>query len=168
MLDEAESVARCGAAIRDAQPLGAAPEEAVWRVSVRPERGAGAWPRRAQRARRPLLLDWGGGLVWIAGPATAAAHAPVVAAARAARGTFTLFRAPEPLRAAVRGAAGGAAARWPPSARRVKAALDPAGVLNPGPDAGGIVTMASRPRRPQDAAWPMGARATAATTTSSI
>ncbi len=76
-------------------------------------------------------LDWGGGLVWIAGPATTAAHAAVEAAAKAAGGTWMLMRAPEPLRAAVD--------VIPPEpeplariTRRVKAALDPHGILNPG------------------------------------
>ncbi|MBY0334682.1 MAG: FAD-binding oxidoreductase, partial [Acetobacteraceae bacterium] len=78
-----------------------------------------------------LLLDWGGGLVWAVGPAVEGAHAAVVDAARAARGTHTLFRAPEPLRAAV------AVLPEEPAAlaaigRRVKAVMDPAGVLNPG------------------------------------
>jgi glycolate oxidase FAD binding subunit len=58
-------------------------------------------------------------------------HRQVVAAAQAARGTFTLFRAPEPLRAAV-----AVVPEEPPAlaaiAARVKAALDPASVLNPG------------------------------------
>ncbi len=129
VLDAAESVA-LWAAIRDAQPLGVAPGEAVWRVSVRPSAG----PMIAAAAREMggrALLDWGGGLVWIAGPATEATHQAVVKAAQAARGTFTLFRAPEPLRAAVAVLPEEA----PPLAaigRRVKAALDPAGVLNPG------------------------------------
>ena len=77
------------------------------------------------------LLDWGGGLVWLAGPATPEAHARVVAAAEADGGSFTLFRAPEPLRAAV------AVLPEEPAAlaaigRRVKAVLDPKGILNPG------------------------------------
>jgi glycolate oxidase FAD binding subunit len=77
------------------------------------------------------FLDWGGGLVWIAGPASAAAHEQVCAAAREAGGTWMLFRAPDALRAAV--------AVIPPEppalaaiARRVKAAFDPRGILNPG------------------------------------
>jgi glycolate oxidase FAD binding subunit len=77
------------------------------------------------------FLDWGGGLVWIAGAPTAEAHASVEAAARAAGGTWTLMRAPEPLRAAV----DVIPAEPEPLARitrRVKAALDPQAVLNPG------------------------------------
>ncbi|WP_135469867.1 glycolate oxidase subunit GlcE [Crenalkalicoccus roseus] len=118
-------------AVRDAVPLGAAPEEAVWRVSVRPTAGpdVAAALRAAFGAR--LLLDWGGGLVWAAGPATAEAHEAVVRAAREAGGSFLLFRAPEPLRAAV-----AVMPEEPPPlaaiARRVKAVMDPAGVLNPG------------------------------------
>jgi glycolate oxidase FAD binding subunit len=125
---EREESAALWQAIRDADPLGVAPEEAVWRVSVRPSAGvAVAEAMRAAGAR--CLLDWGGGLVWIAGPATEAMHGAVVAAA--GPGSFMLFRAPEPLRAAV--------AVIPPEppalaaiGARVKAALDPAGVFNPG------------------------------------
>jgi glycolate oxidase FAD binding subunit len=119
-------------AVRDVAPLlGAAPEEAVWRVSVRPTAGPRAAVALREAFGAKLLLDWGGGLVWAAGPATPEAHAAVVAAAAAAAGTFTLFRAPEPLRAAV------AVLPEEPVAlagigRRVKAVMDPAGVLNPG------------------------------------
>jgi glycolate oxidase FAD binding subunit len=77
------------------------------------------------------FMDWGGGLVWVAGPATAEAHAAVMAAARDAGGTWLLFRAPDSLRASV--------AVIPEEAtalaritRAVKAAFDPKGILNPG------------------------------------
>ncbi len=125
---EAEESIALWQAIRDAEPLGVAPEEAVWRVSVRPSAGvAVAEALRAAGAR--CLLDWGGGLVWVAGPATEAMHEAVVAAA--GQGSFMLFRAPEPLRAAV-----AVIPEEPPVlaaiGARVKAALDPAGVFNPG------------------------------------
>jgi glycolate oxidase FAD binding subunit len=115
--------------IREAAPLGADAADAIWRVSVKPTEGPGvaAALRAAFDAR--LLLDWGGGLLWVAGPATEAAHAAVMRAAGS--GTFTLFRAPDALRAAVPVIP----AEAPPLAaiaRRVKAALDPAGILNPG------------------------------------
>ncbi len=114
--------------VRDAAPLHAAPEEAIWRVSVRPSAGPGV---AASLPEARTLLDWGGGLVWVAGPATQAMHERVVAAATAARGTFLLFRAPEPLRATV-----AVVPEEPPGlaaiAARVKAALDPAGIFNPG------------------------------------
>jgi glycolate oxidase FAD binding subunit len=122
-----ESRALC-AAVREAEPLGATAEEAIWRVSVRPTAGPEVV---AAAGLDKALLDWGGGLVWLAGPATPEAHARVVAAAEAAGGSFTLFRAPEPLRAAV------AVLPEEPAAlaaigRRVKAVLDPKGILNPG------------------------------------
>jgi glycolate oxidase FAD binding subunit len=117
-------------AVRDAVPLANAPEDAVWRVSVRPSAGPGVLA-----ALRPLgvrgFLDWGGGLVWLAGPCEAATHQAVTRAALGAGGTWTLLRARDPLRAAV--------AVVPPEpaplaaiTRRVKAAFDPRGVLNPG------------------------------------
>lgn len=118
-------------AVRDAVALEAAPEDAVWRLSVKPS----AAPQLAEVIRRAfdakLLLDWGGGLIWVAGPATDAAHRAVMAAALAARGTFTLFRAPDSLRAGLP-----VLPEEPPAlaaiGARVKAAMDPAGVLNPG------------------------------------
>jgi glycolate oxidase FAD binding subunit len=122
-------------AIRDAAPLAPiankAGDEAVWRLSARPSRAAGLVAALRDGIGARMLLDWGGGLVWAAAPATAGSHAAVMAAAAAVGGTFTLFRAPAPLRAAV--------AVIPPEppalaalSLRVKAALDPAGRLNPG------------------------------------
>ncbi|TCH96860.1 FAD-binding protein [Roseococcus sp. SYP-B2431] len=118
-------------AIRDAKPLNAAPEEAVWRLSVAPSRAPAAVASLRAAFAEKLLLDWGGGLIWVAGPATEQAHGAVMQAAAAAAGTFTLFRAPPSLAASV--------PVLPEEplplaaiARRVKAVLDPAGVLNPG------------------------------------
>lgn len=117
--------------IRDAGALRATPEDSVWRLSVRPSAAPRACAALRAAFDAKLLLDWGGGLIWVAGPATEATHATVTRAAAEARGTFTLFRAPVPLRAAVE--------VIPPEpaplaaiGARVKAALDPAGVLNPG------------------------------------
>ena len=129
LLDDGASVA-AWAAIRDIAPLVAEPG-AVWRVSVRPSAG----PAVAETLERAFgaiwFMDWGGGLLWIAGPATEAAHDAVADAAQAGRGVFTLMRAPATLRAAV--------AVVPPEAaplarigRAVKAAFDPRGILNPG------------------------------------
>lgn len=113
--------------VRDARPLAPGEGDAVWRLSLAPSRAPAAVAAlRAARVEK-FLLDWGGGLVWCAGPP--AAHAAVVAGS--AGGTFTLFRGPEALRAA--------APVIPPEppalaaiGARVKAALDPAGILNPG------------------------------------
>jgi glycolate oxidase FAD binding subunit len=130
LLEDGESRAlwRC---VRDAEPLRAEAGDAVWRVSVRPSAGPAVAAAVRSAGLHRLLLDWGGGLVWVAGPATAEAHAAVVAAAAAQGGAFTLFRAPDSLRAAV-AVLPDEPAPLAAIGRRVKAALDPAGVLNPG------------------------------------
>jgi glycolate oxidase FAD binding subunit len=115
-------------AVRDAVPLPAQPQDAIWRVSVRPSAGAGVL---AAVGTATGFLDWGGGLVWLAGPADETTHEAVSRAALAAGGTWTLLRGPETLRAAV--------AVVPPEVealanitRRVKQAMDPHGIFNPG------------------------------------
>ncbi len=114
--------------IRDCKMLDAG--DAVWRVSVPPSAGPGVL-----RAVEPLgvsgFLDWGGGLLWLTGPADEATHAAVCGAARGARGVWWLMRAPEPLRAVVDVV--------PPESpalaairRRVMETFDPRGIFNPG------------------------------------
>ncbi len=114
--------------IRDCKILGEG--AAVWRVSVAPSAGPAIL-----RAAEPLgvtgFLDWGGGLVWLTGPADEATHAAICAAATAARGVWWLTRAPEPLRAVVDVV--------PPESpalaairRRVAQDFDPRGIFNPG------------------------------------
>lgn len=129
ILDDATSRA-VWRAVRDAAPLIADTADAVWRVSVRPSAGPQVLDAVAGAGLRGYL-DWGGGLVWLAGPANAAAHDAVEAAARAAHGTWMLLRGPDALRAAVHVVPPEAPA-LAAIARRVKAALDPHGVLNPG------------------------------------
>ncbi len=116
--------------VRDARPLIAGETDAVWRVSVRPSSGPAVLT-----ALRPAgvtgYLDWGGGLVWLTGPPDAATHAAVEAAANAAGGNWTLMRAPDTLRGAVR-VVPDEAAPLARITRQVKMAMDPAGILNPG------------------------------------
>jgi glycolate oxidase FAD binding subunit len=130
ILDDAASRA-VWRALRDQTPLAPDPADAVWRVSVRPSAGPGVLRAIEDAIDGRGYLDWGGGLVWLTGPATVAGHAAVQAAARAAGGTWMLMRGSEALRTAVE--------VIPPEieplariTRRVKAALDPHGILNPG------------------------------------
>lgn len=118
-------------AVRSLAPLSIRSGDAVWRISVRPSAGPAVLRSLSEAVGARGYLDWGGGLVWIAAPATAEAHAAVESAARAAGGTWMLMRAPDALRTAV----AVIPLEPPPLARimrRVKAALDPRGVLNPG------------------------------------
>ena len=115
--------------VREVEPLKAKPGEAIWRVSVRPSAG----PRIAAMVRTiggRVMLDWGGGLVWIAASPGAAHNTRIIEAARAEGGTTMLFRAPDDLRLSV--------PVLPETnhalhriERRVKYALDPHGLFNP-------------------------------------
>jgi glycolate oxidase FAD binding subunit len=104
----------------------------VWRIAVRPSR-AGDVVRGIRRYMTvDALYDWGGGLLWLVAPATADAGASEIRRVTASiGGAATLVRAGDDVRAAVdcfeppdRGAE--------TIARRLKAAFDPAGILNPG------------------------------------
>jgi glycolate oxidase FAD binding subunit len=129
LLDDAASRA-AWQAVRDAVPLHGH-EGAIWRVSVRPSAGPAVAEAVVAAFGAKWFLDWGGGLVWIAGPGTAAAHDAVVAAAKAGGGTWMLLRAPEGLRASVAVIPEEAPALARITAA-VKAAFDPKGILNPG------------------------------------
>lgn len=114
--------------IRDVVPLRTEAGDAIWRVSVRPSNGPAALEAIAQAGGRGFL-DWGGGLLWVAG--LPGLHETARAAAIAGKGTWTVLRAPDGMRAAVD--------VLPPEpaalhriTRRVKAAMDPHGLLNPG------------------------------------
>ena len=116
--------------VREVEPLQAMPDEAIWRVSVRPSAG----PQIASAASAiggRVMLDWGGGLVWIAASPSSANHTLISEAAHTQGGAAMLFRAPESLRLAVPVLPEEAA----PLAKigaRVKEALDPGGLFNPG------------------------------------
>jgi glycolate oxidase FAD binding subunit len=114
--------------VRDVRLLPVMNGEGIWRVSVRPSSGPGVL-RSVPGATG--YLDWGGGLVWFAGAPTETTHRAVEAAARAAGGTWTLMRAPDALRSAVN-VVPPEAAPLAAITRRVKRAMDPRGILNPG------------------------------------
>jgi glycolate dehydrogenase FAD-binding subunit len=114
--------------VRDVRPLPVTSGEGVWRISVRPSSGPVVL-RSVPGATG--FLDWGGGLVWLSGEATEATHRAVEAAARLAGGTWTLMRAPDALRSAVN-VVPPEAAPLAAITRRVKRAMDPRGILNPG------------------------------------
>ena len=128
MLDDAASAA-LWTDIGNVSPLVHAPG-AIWKISVRPSQGAGI-VAAMQAIGATCMLDWGGGLVWVSGPATAAAHHAVEAATSAAGGVWTVMRAPDPWRSAVAVIPPGPSAMAAIGAR-VKAAFDPRGILNPG------------------------------------
>jgi glycolate oxidase FAD binding subunit len=118
------------AAIRDAAILQIPKDWAIWRASVRPSRGP-AILAAAHSENGTGYLDWGGGLAMLAAPATEAAHASITETITKAGGVWTLLRAP----AAWRNAAHVVPPEAPALAaisKRVKAAFDPAGILNPG------------------------------------
>lgn len=118
-------------AIGAASPLGAGPDRAIWRISVRPSSGPKVISAIESSLDARWFMDWGGGLVWVAAPATEAAHAAIRQAAQDSGGTWILFRGPETLRAAL----DVIPAEPAPLARisqRVKSAFDPKGILNPG------------------------------------
>jgi glycolate oxidase FAD binding subunit len=113
--------------IRDVAALLPDRNAAIWRVSVAPTRGPAV---AAAASDADWFCDWGGGLVWLAVPASGDAQASIIRASFA-EGHATLMRAPDALRLAV-------PVFEPPSAavaalnRGVKAQFDPKGILNPG------------------------------------
>ena len=118
-------------ALRDVRPLATqGPAALLWRLSVPPASGA-AVAAALDLPGRAYYFDWGGGLIWLALPPAADAHAARVRAAIAGGGHATLVRSPDAVRAAV------PVFQPQPDAlaalsRRVKEAFDPRGVLNPG------------------------------------
>jgi glycolate oxidase FAD binding subunit len=134
-------------------------QHVLWRISVAPARG---WQVRSLLAADDAhyLYDWAGALVWAAIP-EGAAHADgarLRAIARALGGHAMLIRAPQALRETLASAAGAGAAAGIGTGtiagatagshggdpgnhgslqqlhRRLKAAFDPRGILNPGLD----------------------------------
>ena len=114
-------------AIRDVTGLRG---DVMWRVSL-PPAAAPAYLQALQRSFEfDYLLDWGGGLVWLSCALGGDAHAAAIRGALPS-GHATLVRAPAELRERVEVFQ----PQLPALAeitRRVKAAYDPKGLLNPG------------------------------------
>ena len=118
--------------IRDGARLAEPRNQAVWRVSTAPTGGPplAAQIARARDAR--WYYDWSGGLLWVATAAAGDAGAAAIrAAVREHGGHATLIRAPAEVRAAVDVFQPLSPAVMQLTAG-IKAAFDPAGILNPG------------------------------------
>jgi glycolate oxidase FAD binding subunit len=118
--------------VRDVALLAENRDRAIWRVSTAPTRGPELTSLVSRAIDARWYYDWGGGLVWMAtDPQGDAGAAAIRAALRIAGGHATLVRAPADVRAVVD-------VFEPPShaimriTSGIKAAFDPAGILNPG------------------------------------
>ena len=99
ILGDADSV-KLWTAVRDAEPL-AAGDRTIWRVSLTPTSAPGFLAAVRGALDVDYLLDWGGGLVWLAVQGAEDGGAGLIRAALGGRGHATLIRAPLALRAAV-------------------------------------------------------------------
>ena len=103
----------------------------VWRLSVPPAAGGGVLAGLAADGRLEGYLDWGGGLVWLAGPADETLADAVRTAAETSGGHATLVVAPPEMKSVVPVFHPQPAERFRLT-RRIKEGFDPLGLLNPG------------------------------------
>ncbi|TVP74396.1 MAG: FAD-binding protein [Rhodobacteraceae bacterium] len=108
--------------IRDVKDFADAPGD-VWRISVRPSDAA----EIVARAACPVILDWGGGLIW----ALSDEGTDLRARLGAIKGHATLIRASQATRAALP-VFQPEAAPVAALAKGLRARFDPRGILNPG------------------------------------
>ncbi len=119
--------------IRDVKAFQSDIEKLLWRVSVPPSKAPEILSRLASTLpNMDYLLDWGGGLIWLALPSGPDAHCAMVRGAlEEESGHATLLRAPHATRASVP-----VFQPQPPAlaalSRRLKESFDPARLLNPG------------------------------------
>ncbi|VAW17666.1 Glycolate dehydrogenase, FAD-binding subunit GlcE [hydrothermal vent metagenome] len=103
----------------------------IWRISTRPTAGHRVVAAVAAEFGADAVFDWGGGLVWLAQPVMGNGNAAAIRTVlETTGGHATLYRGPQSLRAAIdvfQPQSGPLAALT----RRLKAAFDPHGVLNP-------------------------------------
>lgn len=119
-------------AIRDAAPLAEPRDAAIWRLSVKPSEAAKVVAAIRASLDARAIYDWGGGLIWLGVSSDGDAGAATIrAAAKAAKGYATLMRAPDAIRAVVPVFEPEVPAVAALTAR-IKASVDPAGIINPG------------------------------------
>jgi glycolate oxidase FAD binding subunit len=128
-------------ALRDVAPLAGGGERHLWRLSVPPASGADVLDRMQRTfPRARVLLDWGGGLIWLEPNVSAETSTPSAAlseaqAVRAALGETgghaTLIRGSAEVRQAIEVFQPQPAALSALSTR-VKSQFDPKQILNPG------------------------------------
>lgn len=117
--------------IRDVIPFADGTEQAIWRVSMTPNKACRMVADMRLQAGADAYYDWQGGLVWIRMEADPEAHtlralisrhggghATLVRADIATRSTIDVFEPQEPMLDAL--------------SARVKEQFDPSGILNPG------------------------------------
>ncbi|HEY8566837.1 MAG TPA: glycolate oxidase subunit GlcE [Beijerinckiaceae bacterium] len=131
-LVEGDAAAALWRQVRDAAFLVEPRDAAVWRLSTAPTRAPALVDAIAARLDARWFYDWGGGLVWLACPATGDVGAAAIREAlRPVGGHATLVRAPVEVRAAVDVFEPLDSALMRITSG-IKASFDPAGVLNPG------------------------------------
>jgi glycolate oxidase FAD binding subunit len=115
--------------VRDLQPFHTSPKHTIWRLSV-PPMSAPSILEKLSALQATYLLDWAGGLIWLAVPTDAVDQTTIVRNA-VTEGHATLYRTSSTFRAQINA--------FPPQATalaaltaRVKHAFDPHGRLNPG------------------------------------
>ena len=129
LLPEAQSRAEWKA-VRDVLPLADNLVRAVWKISVAPSQGAAVLDKITAKLGARGYLDWAGGLIWLDCAAVGDAGAAIIRAA-IGPGHAMIVRAPEAIRATA-GVFQPQAPALAALAARVKAAFDPADILNPG------------------------------------
>lgn len=117
--------------LRDVHPFHDRPDQAVWKISLRPSHAPALLDRLATLGPVEAFLDWGGALIWASLPCGTDAQARDLRTALPPGAHATLVVAPEPVRVAQP-----VFHPQPTVVRaietRVRASFDPHGILNPG------------------------------------
>jgi glycolate oxidase FAD binding subunit len=128
-LIEGASAAEAWTAIRDLTSF-VDRDGALWRLSSAPSKAGDLVAGLSGVAEKDTVIDWGGSAIYLRAPETESAAKTIRAEARRHHGHASLFRASPTYREAAKGSLTDAAVTA--LSERVKAAFDPAGILNPG------------------------------------